>query len=110
MRAVYTVGLRRHSSDATDSHGNAIDAWADPIGYPVYAIAPTTSNEPDPSRTAVVTGYTLLAPPDGEPVTPLDRFVLDGVEWEVVGEIADWTRGPFGFRPGVSINLTRAAG
>lgn len=109
MTPVYTVGVRAYVEGATDAHGNPIDSWAAPVDIDVYAVAPRTSSEPDPARSEVVVGLQVMAPP-GTTVDHRSRVVVDGVEYEVEGDVADWTRGPFGFAPGVLINLKRTGG
>lgn len=109
MRAVYTVGHRRYVSGLKDSHGNVRDGWADPEDFAVYGIAPLASSEPEPGRMEVVSGISLLAPA-GASVDSRDRFVVDGVEYDVAGDLADYSRGPFGFAAGLVINLTRTEG
>lgn len=108
-RRTYTVGVRRWTSGVEDAHGNPIEGHGAPEPVTVWAIAPTTSNEPEPGRNLVVTGYTLLGPPDLD-IGPFDLVVIDGEDWKVSGEVGDWTRGPFNYAPGVSVNLTRAEG
>lgn len=107
LPALYTIGIRTLQSGALDSHGNSVDGWGDPFDVQVYAIAPRTSTEDDPTRTEAITGYTILAP-----VTLVigyrDRVVIDGEEWEVDGEIGNWSHGPFGWAPGISFNVKRA--
>lgn len=109
MKAVYTVGLRRWQPGARDERGNAQPGYAPTTDLPVYAIYPSTSTEPTTGRQDVVTGMTLLAP-TGTLIGPQDLVVIDGETWQVEGDVADWSRGPFGWAPGVSINLTRAEG
>lgn len=112
MRTVYTLGLKRHSTGTTDAHGNVRDGWADPTDWHVYGIAPNATNaDPEPlaDRAAVTTGLSVLAPHDPLP-GPLDRVVVDGEEWEVDGDVADYTRGPFGYEAGVVVALKRAEG
>lgn len=110
VKAAYTVGLKRYVPGATNAHGNPRDTWSAPVDLPVYAIAPRFSTEPDPSRPGgIVVGLTLLAPPDAL-VGGRDRIVIDGDDYEVEGDHADWNRGPFDWRPGNSINLRRVKG
>lgn len=115
MRAALTVGHRVYTPGATDAHGNAADAWAPAVDLKVFGVAPRSSDEPNAGRDEVVTGLSVLAPA-GTVVGPLDLLVLGddlpawSGEWKVVGDLADWTRGPFGFKPGVVIHLTRAEG
>lgn len=109
MTPAITVGLRVYTPSAKDKYGDAVESWSAPIDLAVYSVAPRSSDEPEEGRNAVVSGVSLHAPP-GTPVGPLDRVVIDGVEYEVEGEIADWTRGPFGFASGVVIDLKRTEG
>lgn len=109
LRTMHLVGVRRHNTGAEDAHGNPIEGHGEPEDLLVYAIAPSTSDEPQAGRNLVVTGYTLLAPP-GTDIDPLDLIVIDGEDYKVVGDYGDWTRGPFGYRPGVSISVQRAEG
>lgn len=109
MKAVYTVGHRRYHQGGRDAHGNAVEGWDPVIPLKVFSIAPTTSGEPEKGRDAAVTGQTLLVPP-GATIDYRDRFEIDGDVWEVSGEVADYTRGPFGWASGISVQLTRARG
>lgn len=112
MIATHTIGVRHHEAGATDAHGNQVDSWSDPIPLEVYSIAPATSAEPfEPGREAVITGLTVLAPNDAVTlIGPRDRVVVNGEEYTVEGDIADWGQGPFGWSPGISFNLERVEG
>lgn len=116
MKASVEVGHRAYQPGAKDAHGNAVDAWAARVPLLVYGIAPRGSQEPSPDRLEVMSGLGLYAPPETA-VGPHDRFVIDPAispswagEWKVTGEIADYNHGPFGFRPGVVITLSRVSG
>lgn len=104
-----TISVRAYSPGTVDVHGNPAPAYAAAVPVPVYAIAPRTSEEPDPDRGAVVVGLAVLAPV-GTVVGPHDLVDIDGYEFEVDGEDADWTKGPFGWEPGVAFNLKRTEG
>lgn len=106
-----TIGVRRWSSGGRDRHGNPLNAWADPVDVPVHGVSPRFAEEPtDPNRHAVVRGLTVYAPA-GARVGPHDRVVWAGEEWEVDGDVGDWTAGPW-LNPvaGVTLNLTRVEG
>lgn len=105
----YTVGVRAYIPGLIDAHGNEVSGWADPVEISVYAIAPRTSNEPEPGRMEVYVGKSILAPPSAN-IGPHDHVVIDGVEYEVEGEVGDWNTGPFSWSPGISINLSRVEG
>lgn len=107
----HTIGVRAFGAGTPtlDVHGNEVVSWGAPVIYPVYAIAPRSSSEPVPGRSEVIVGLSVYAP-HGVMIGPRDRVVIDGEEYEVEGEIADYTKGPFGYKPGIVINLRRAEG
>lgn len=116
MRASCSLGLKRWTPGVKDSHGNPVETWAPAVDWPVYAVAPSTSDEPDPDRRAVVTNLTVLAPPGTYP-GPHDLVEIPSSlspewagDWQVDGEVGDYTHGPFGYRPGGSVVLKRAEG
>lgn len=109
MRPRYAIGVKAHVAGALDAHGNPIDSWLPAVAVEVYSIGPRTQIEPETGRTLVVEGLTVYAPP-GTAIGPLDRVVIDGVEFEVEGDPADWTRGSFGWAAGIALNLKRAEG
>lgn len=119
----WTVGVRAWSQHGVDAHGNPVQAHADPVPLAVHAVFPRTHDEPgEPNRWQTVEGLTVLAPA-GTVVGEHDRvvvpFVVDdtgavlvhGDEFEVVGPLGDWTRGPWPHpTAGVSFDLTRVEG
>lgn len=109
MKAVYTVLVKRRTTGALDAHGNPVEGLSDPEPLAVYAIAPTGSQEPGSGRLDVTTGLSLLLPSEAV-LGPLDVVVVDGEDWQVEGEVADYTRGPFGYRAGRVASLTRTEG
>lgn len=108
----WTVGVRAWSpTGGVDRQGNPVSTWAAPVQAPVHGVAPRVVTEPgDPNRHAVVEGLTVYAPP-GTTVGPHDRVVIADQEYEVVGEVEDWTVGPW-LNPaaGVVINVERVEG
>lgn len=105
----HSVGRRAYIAGAKDRHGNPIDTWGDPVPTPVYSIAPKTIVEPETGRFLVVEGLTVQAPPETR-FDSRDLVVIDGVEYQIEGGVKDWNRGPFGYSPGISIDLTREEG
>jgi hypothetical protein len=106
----FTIGVKRYADGAVDRHNNPTKTWLTAVDVEVYGIAPTSSDEPfEAGRNAVVTGLTVLAPV-GTVIGPKDRVVIDSEEYEVDGEIADWSKGPFSWSPGIEIKLKRAEG
>lgn len=113
MQANFPVGHKVWGVVGTDSLGNDIEDWAEPVTLWVYGIAPVAQlgdQEPGTGRTAVTSLYQLLVPP-GAVLGAQDRYVLDsGPDWEQEGEIADYTKGPFGFTPGYVVSIKRVTG
>lgn len=110
----WTVGHKAYQGEQYNDWGDLIETWADPVELPVYGIAPGGSEsnaEPDPSRPFVSTTKQLLMPLESaQGLTPQDKFILDGVEWEQNGDVLDYTKGPFGWSPGVVVNIKRVTG
>lgn len=116
-----TVGHKPYTGTGENSHGNEVKTYGDVVDVKVYGYGPPTrSTDAEPGGTQVIEGLDVYAPapllkdtPDGPvPVTvdPRDLFVVDGKEFMVIGEVSDWTKGPFGFMPGQVIHLKRVEG
>ena len=95
-----------------DRQGNPLEVWADPVPVPVHGVGPRLQEEDDGERRryAVVEGLDVYAP-EGTTVGEHDRVVWNGQEYEVDGDVADWTKGPW-LNPvaGVVIHLTKTKG
>lgn len=110
LQSLFTIGVKRYTEGSVDQYNNPTKSWSAPVAVEVYSIAPTTSAEPfEAGRNAVITGLTVLAPV-GTVIGPKDRVVINSEEYEVDGKIADWSKGPFGWAPGIEIKLKRAEG
>jgi hypothetical protein len=97
------------ATEVVDRYGNVVREWAAPGTVNVLGIVyPRTSSEDNDGRTAVIQGLTVLLP-TGTPVAPADRVVARGGTYEVVGEPADW-RSPWGWQPGIQVDVERVAG
>lgn len=106
----FTIGVKRYADGAVDRYNNPTKTWLTAVDVLVYGIAPTSSDEPfEAGRNEVLTGKTVFAPV-GTVIGAQDRVVIDGDEYEVDGEIGDWSKGPFSWSPGIEIKLKRAEG
>ena len=107
LEAVWSVDVLPFLPGAEDDFGNPIQAWATtPVRKPVYGWQPAGTNEANASRHTVVSDLVLLAPP-GFTLDPRDHVRVDGRTYEVEGEVEDLNHGPFGYAPGVRVNLRR---
>lgn len=106
--APHALGVRRYQGESEDAHGNATVTYAAASLWQVHAIFPGALEELSSSRDATVVELTVLAAKSPAVPTSRDRVVVDGAEYEVVGEPGDWTRGPW-VAPfaGVSVELRR---
>lgn len=99
------------TTDDTDIHGNVIRAYGSPIECKVYGWAAPTSNESNAigESNRIVHDLELFAPEDF-PATAFDRVTVDGVRYEMQGDPLDFNNGPFGFRPGLVVDLKKVTG
>lgn len=95
----------------TNAYGDTALDWGTTTTTDVKAIVyprSTTPNENNANRTAVIVGLTALLP-DGADVQSTDRITARGETWEALGEPGDW-RSPWGWKPGLQIDLERVEG
>jgi hypothetical protein len=90
-------------------------------GYPVVStttetelggvfVAPRQSLEiTDRARAGVIVGLTLYGPIDTD-IVHTDRLRVDGVLYEVDGEVGQWTQPMSGWRAGLTVALSRVTG
>lgn len=107
----YTLGLRRYVAGTKDAHGNTGATFSDPEPLPAHFVAPGSMTEPaQTNRDLSLVAYTIGVQP-GTLVTERDRVLVDGIEYEIDGRPADWTRGPWSdTRGGIIIELRKAEG
>lgn len=106
----WTVQRLPYLAGATDSHGNPVDSWGDPVDVKVYGWgAPTTDEPPLAGHDRVVVDL-LVYGPGSMPFTSMDRAVVESKTYEVVGEVDDYDHGPFGWQPGATVSLRRVEG
>ncbi|MBP2211088.1 hypothetical protein JOJ87_001432 [Rhodococcus ruber] len=106
----YTVGVRTYTESGKDDRGNPVESWSAPVDHPVYGWSMPSSTEPKVAgHNRVLVSLELLVPPTF-PAKAHDRVVVDGEEFEVLGRPEDFNHGPFGFAPGLVVNLGRTEG
>jgi len=84
--------------------------WATPTQVSVDNVLcePRPSSEPvQDARNSVTSGYTAYMPA-GTVITPTNRVKVRGIDYDVLGEAADWRLGAW--RPGIVVQLQRVAG
>lgn len=105
----WTVDVLHYGISGQDAYGNDVEGYSAPDTQEVYGWAPSGTDETGGWRRTVVADLQLYAP-RGFRCGPHDQVVVDGVTYDVQGEVEDYTHGPFGHQPGVRVNLTRTAG
>lgn len=87
------------------------------VGQPVYSTDTRSikvygwqSTSQEDRHTAVLNGRTVselqLLSPTGD-FRPSDAVIINGVTYEVAGDVEDFNHGPFGFTPGYVIGLRK---
>lgn len=86
-----------------------VDGHADPVDLKVFGWAPPAPDDiTRPEQTGEVHVLDVYM---REPVTAhRDLLIIQGVEYVVQGSPDDYRYGPFGFRPGVRVRVSRAVG
>lgn len=100
-----------HPLEGQDEYGNDLDGhdYANPDTQRVYGWSPAGTSEQGGWRTQVTADLQVYAPP-GFRCGPQDLVVVDGVRYHVEGDLEDYTHGPFGWTPGVRVNLSKVTG
>lgn len=73
-------------------------------------VAPASSEDVEGQGRHGVTDRLTLYAPWGTDLTHTDRVEVDGVLYELDGNVATWTQPMTGWRPGVTATLVRTAG
>lgn len=104
----------------TVTHTRRVRDGENILGQPVYTESSSTRAvhgwqpaSEDERLAAALAGRTVtdlvLLTPDGD-YGPDDRVTVNGRVYEVFGEVADYTHGPFGFAGGFAVKLRRVEG
>lgn len=113
-RITATLAIRRRVEGASDIYGNPKVSYGAPEEWPVFAVAPRSSTEPqDPNRDLVVTGITVFAPVEGTMPGALDLVEHRGDTWQVTGDVGTWDENPHVVstrQHGIVVNLDRTEG
>lgn len=88
---------------------STVEGWDDPVELKVYGWAPPA---PDDVIRAEQTGVEdmLDVYMADSPTGHRDKLIIQGVEYLVRGGPDDYRFGPFGFRPGVRVRVSRVVG
>lgn len=108
----HVLHVKRLIEGAENAHGNPEPSYAAPQEWHVHGIAPGASERPDAAhRDASHILYTVYAPPNGEAPGTYDLVVVNGEDFGVEGEPADWTKGPWPHpTAGLVVELKRVEG
>lgn len=113
-RITATLGIRRRIEGDLDAYGNPRVTYTTPEAWPVYAIAPRTSEElAEDNRNVVISGLAVFAPAGGPVPGPHDLVDCRGETWQVIGDVGLWDRNPHvaaTTQRGIVVNLNRTEG
>ena len=107
----YWLTVRTRTEGVKDAFGNVTTTWPE-RDWRVRSVAPGAMVDPaEPNRDLGSIAYTVHADADSQPPTRLDKVVIDGEPFDVDGDPADWTRGPWpNPAAGVVVLLKRSEG
>ncbi|OZE92456.1 hypothetical protein CH298_02670 [Rhodococcoides fascians] len=108
---LFTVQVEKAVDGPRNAHNNVTRTFDPPIDEPVYGWSePTSSESTAAGQSNRVTHDLELLVPEGFSARAHDRVRVDGRTYDVEGDPADFNHGPFGFRPGLVVNLKRVSG
>lgn len=107
----FTLRVRRVADGPVDDFGNATRVEAEHF-WPVYFIAPGGMDEPvatsrsgSANRDLSIVEFTIGSPESPLAPTEYDEVEVDGTWFKVNGRPKNWNRGPWGFAPGIIVEL-----
>lgn len=107
---LFEVGVQAFTGSGVDAHNNEIETWSDTTQHRVYGWSSPKSDEPKVAgHDRVIVDVELLAP-EGFPARAHDRVILPDGVFDVIGYAEDYNHGPFGWKPGLVLNLRRSEG
>lgn len=109
-----TISVLDGVATSRDGDGNDVQTFPQKATYDNVPIAPTDgngagANEAVQAQDQVIIGLTIY-PPDGADITAVDRIVVRGETWDVVGLPQPWVSPYTGRRPGMVVALKRVTG
>jgi len=106
----FTIGRRAWSAGAADAMGNVQPVWATAVDVYATSIYATSVEElPANAREANHTYVTVLLP-SGSGFDRRDLAVVQGVEFDVDGDLETFATGPYGYDAGDRLSLSRVEG
>lgn len=106
----HTVGHRAYNAGVVDEYGNDTEGWSAAVTKAVYGWGAPNTDEPKlAGHDRDTVSIELLVPP-GFVCGARDRMILDGLEYEVIGDPETYDHNPFTWNPGGVVNLRRVNG
>lgn len=101
----WSLAVRTRTEGELDEFGNATTTTSE-HEWPVSFIAPgALTDVDDGTRDLSKVAFTIGAPKSDRAPGYRDEVRIDGTWYAVNGAPKDWTRGPFGFAPGVTVEV-----
>lgn len=106
----HTLSVKAMTDGPPNEFGNTTKV-ASVHTWQVYFVAPGSISETDDgTRDLSKVAYSIGAPSGPDVPGVADLVTIDGTDYKVSGVPANWDRGPFGFAPGVVVEVERADG
>lgn len=105
----YKVFLHTRLQSVKDERGRKTETWhSQGLECEVMGWAPPTPDMTltDDAGERLAKKLDLLVPPDFS-CGHRDKIIIDNIPYIAIGEPQDFTKGPFGFRPGKVVHLER---
>lgn len=94
--ALFDVSHRVFSADGVDDHGNYVESWSAGVGKKFITFTTPRTSEPKlAGHDRDVVEFELIVKSDFGVVSPQDRMVIDGIEYDVIGQPEDFTKNPW---------------
>lgn len=108
MKPIHPVQVMKRVLGEPDKYGEREVTYASPVESLVYGWEPPGPDEElfSAKRDAVVQDLNVYVPP-GFDCEAEDRIVVGGLTYRAVGDLRDYTNGPFGFKPGGVVRASR---
>lgn len=109
MNTPHVVTIHATTTTSFDTYGNPATTSTQ-TQWNVYGWAPAGSQEMTGWSSQVTADLAVYGPVPPVSITSQAQLEVDGLLYDVEGVVEDFNHGPFGWEPGVRVNLKRVSG